>query len=91
MAENDIKEISKKQEETLILVQKLWKAEKWRRFWVIFKYAVFILIVFGSFYFVQPYLGGFFSIMQNILQLGQIIQKQNPQELQKFLDQQLQK
>ena len=87
MDENEIKEISKKQEETLILVQKLWQAEKWRRFLMIFKYSIFVLIVLGGFYFAQPYLGGLFSVMQNALRFGQIIQKQNPQELQKFLEQ----
>ena len=91
MNEYEIKEILKKQEETLVLIQKLWRAEKWRRFWMIFKYSIFVLIVLGGFYFVQPYLGGLFSIMQNVLQFGQIIQKQNPQELQKFLDKQFQK
>ena len=79
------------EEETLILVRRLWRAEKWRRFWMIFKFVIFAVIVLGGFYFVQPYLGGVFSIMQNALQFGQIIQKQNPQELQKFLEQQFQK
>ena len=35
MNENETKEILKKQEETLILVEKLWRAEKWRRFWTV--------------------------------------------------------
>ena len=84
MNENEIKEIVKKQEETLVLVQKLWQAEKWRRFWGILRYVVYIGVIFGAFYFLTPYIERYFSIIQGLRSA------QSPQELQKVL-QQLQK
>ncbi|MBI2635583.1 MAG: hypothetical protein HYW79_03535 [Parcubacteria group bacterium] len=44
------------EEETLIIVRKLWRAEKWRRFWTIFRYIAYIGIIFGAFYFLTPYI-----------------------------------
>jgi len=84
MDDDEIKEILKKQEETLMLVQKLWRAEKWRRFWTIFRYFIFLGIIFGTFYFLTPY------IERLITSIQQFQSVQNPQDLQKFL-QQLQK
>ncbi|MBI4919939.1 hypothetical protein HY838_01480 [Candidatus Azambacteria bacterium] len=84
MENNEIKELREKQEETLVLVRKLWQAEKWRRFWVIFKYAIFIGIIVGAFYFLTPYVEKFSNL---ILQFQSV---KSPQELQIFL-QQLQK
>lgn len=81
MDDNEIKEILKKQEETLILVQKLWKAEKWRRFLTIAKYVIFLGIIFGAFYFLTPYIGKFVSLTQGFQSI------QGPQDLQKFLEQ----
>lgn len=52
---NEISEILQKQEETLSLVQKLWRAEKWRRFWIIFRYVIYAGIILGAFYFLTPY------------------------------------
>ena len=78
---DDIKELLKKQEETLVLVKKLWKAEKWRRFWTVFKYVVFLGIIFGAFYFLTPY------IERLITSIQQFQNVQNPQDLQKFLQQ----
>ncbi|HEY4495613.1 MAG TPA: hypothetical protein VJC01_04180 [Candidatus Paceibacterota bacterium] len=72
------------EEETLILVRKLWQAEKWRRFWGIFRYVVYIGVIFGAFYFLTPYIERYFSIIQGLRSA------QSPQELQKVL-QQLQK
>lgn len=69
------------EEETLMLVRKLWRAEKWRRFWTIFKYAIYIGIIFGTFYFLNPYFGRYIDIIQSLLST------QNPQELQKVLQQ----
>ena len=85
MDETELKQILERQEETLALVRKLWKAEKWRRFWAIVKYAIIAVIIVGSFYFVQPYFGKISLIFQNIFNLQKIIQ--DPGELQKFLQQ----
>ena len=81
MNENETKEILKKQEETLILVEKLWRAEKWRRFWTVFKYVIFLGIVFGAFYFLTPYIEHLATSIQQFQNV------QNPQDLQKFLQQ----
>lgn len=85
MDEIYLKQILERQEETLALVQKLWKAEKWRRFWAIVKYMIIAIIVVGGVYFVQPYFGKISLIFQNIFNLQRIIQ--DPGELQKFLQQ----
>ncbi|MDO8676105.1 MAG: hypothetical protein Q7K16_00360 [Candidatus Azambacteria bacterium] len=69
------------EEETLILVRKLWGAEKWRRFWMIFRYVIYIGIIFGSFYFLTPYIEKLTGIIQGIQGA------QNPQDLQKILEQ----
>lgn len=81
MNENDIKEILQKQEETLSLARKLWRAEKWRRFWTIFKYAVYLGVILGAFYFLTPYVEKIIGAMQGIQGA------QNPQDLQKILEQ----
>ena len=78
---DDIKELLKKQEETLILMQKLWRAEKWRRFWTVFKYVIFLGIVFGAFYFLTPYIERLATSIQQFQNV------QSPQDLQKFLQQ----
>jgi len=72
------------EEETLILVRKLWQAEKWRRFWAILRYIIYIGVIFGTFYFLTPYIERYFNIVQGLRSA------QSPQELQKVL-QQLQK
>ena len=59
------------EEETLILVRKLWKAEKWRRFWFIFSYAVYIGVIFGAFYFLTPYI----EIPQELQKILEQLQK----------------
>ncbi|MDP2946378.1 MAG: hypothetical protein Q8N61_02925 [bacterium] len=84
MNDDQIEEILKKQEETLILVQKLWQAEKRRRFFTVAKYVIFLGIIFGTFYFLTPY------IERLITSIQQFQSVKNPQDLQKFL-QQLQK
>lgn len=85
MNETELKKILERQEETLTLVQKLWKAEKWRRFWAIVKYAIIAVIIIGSFYFVQPYLGPLTGLLQNVFNIQSTL-KQNPQELQKLFE-----
>lgn len=72
------------EEETLILVRKLWRAEKWRRFWTIFRYVIFIGVILGAFYFLTPYIE---KTVQSIQEFQSI---KNSQDLQNFL-QQLQK
>lgn len=81
MNENEIKEILQKQEETLSLVQKLWRAEKWRRFWTIFRYVIFIGVILGAFYFLTPYI----KKATQLIQESQNVK--NPQDIQKFLEQ----
>ncbi len=86
MESQELKQFLEKQEETLALVRKLWKAEKWRRFWAIVKYAIIAVIIIGGFYFVQPFLGPFAGLLQNALNIQDIL-RQNPQELQKLFQQ----
>ncbi len=81
MNEYEIKEILKKQEETLVLVQKLWRAEKWRRFWTVFKYVIYIGIIFGAFYFLTPYIEKATQLIQEFQNV------KNPQDLQKIIQQ----
>jgi hypothetical protein len=78
---DEIKELQKKQEETLMLVQKLWRAEKWRRFFTIAKYVIFLGIILGAFYFLTPYIEKFISLTQGFQSI------KNPQDLQKLLEQ----
>lgn len=81
MNDGENKDILDKQEETLILVRKLWKAEKWRRFWAIFRYVIYIGALLGAFYFVTPYIERMISIVQ------QFQSASGPQDLQKILEQ----
>ncbi len=81
MDENEIKEILKKQEEILVLVQKLWRAEKWRRIWKVVKYVVFLGIILGAFYFVAPYIERYTGLIQQFQGI------KGPQDLQKLLEQ----
>ncbi|MDP3004325.1 MAG: hypothetical protein Q8N43_02370 [Candidatus Azambacteria bacterium] len=81
MDDDKIEEILKKQEETLLLVKKLWRAEKMRRFWTIAKYVIFLGIILGAFYFLTPYIEKFISLTQGFQNI------KNPQDLQKFLEQ----
>ena len=81
MDDDRIEEILEKQKETLILVKKIWRAEKWRRFWTIFRYAVLIGAAFGAFYFAAPYVERFMNSVQQFQNI------KNPQDLQKFLEQ----
>lgn len=69
------------EEETLMLVRKLWRAEKWRRFWAVFRYAIYIGVILGAFYFLTPYVEKLIGIIQGIQGA------QNPQDLQKILEQ----
>ncbi len=64
MTDDENREFLEKQEETLALVKKIWQAEKWRRFWTIFRYIVFIGIIFGAFYFLTPYIERVMSVAQ---------------------------
>lgn len=69
------------EEETLFLVRKLWRAEKWRRFWTIFRYVIYIGIILGAFYFLTPYIEKAIRLIQEFQNV------KNPQDLQKFLEQ----
>lgn len=81
MNNDENKEILDKQEETLILVRKLWRAEKWRRFWTVFRYVIYIGVFLGAFYFVTPYVEKLIAIVQ------QFQNAKGPQDLQKILEQ----
>lgn len=81
MDEDKLKEISKKQEETFTLVKKLWKAEKWRRYFSVIKYVFLIGIAFGAFYFLTPYLERLITIVQQFREIDTL------QDLQKLLEQ----
>lgn len=81
MNEDEIKEILKKQEETLILVQKLWRAEKWHRLLSIAKYMIFLAIVFSAFYFLIPFVKQGIKLFQDFQNI------KTSQDLQKFLQQ----
>ncbi len=81
MEDSKFEEILEKQEKTYILVGKLWRAEKWRRFWAVFRYVIYIGIILGAFYFLTPYIEKatqFIGEFQNI---------KNPQDLQKIIQQ----
>lgn len=69
------------EEEILFLVRKLWRAEKWRRFWTILRYVIYIGILLGAFYFLNPYIEKLILIIQGFQSA------QSPQELQKILEQ----
>ena len=62
MTDDEIKEIQAKQEETLILVKKIWRTEKWRRALTVLKFVILIGIAFGAFYFVTPFVEKLTSI-----------------------------
>lgn len=81
MNENEIKEILERQEKTQLLVEKLWKAEKWRHFFTILRYVIFLGVIFGSFYFLTPYIEKLIGLINEFQSI------QDPQGLQKFLDQ----
>ena len=81
MNENEIKEILERQEKTYILVEKLWKAEKWRRFWSILKYVIYIGVIFGAFYFLTPFIERYIGLFQELKDV------QGPQDLQNILEQ----
>jgi len=69
MTEDEIKEIQAKQEETLFLVKKIWRAEKWRQALTILKFVILIGVAFGAFYFVTPYVEKLTSIdLQKLLE-----------------------
>ncbi len=61
------------EEEMLFLVRKLWRAEKWRRVWIIFRYVIYIGVLLGAFYFLTPYVEKLTSIdLQKILEQVQL-------------------
>ena len=73
MDSGENKEILEKQEETLILVKKIWRAEKCRRLWTVFRYVIYIGILFGAFYFLTPFVEKLTSIdLQKILEQVQL-------------------
>lgn len=82
MTDDENRELLERQEETLALVKKIWRAEKWRRFWMILKYAIFIGIIFGAFYFLMPYIERVMSMAQQFKGVTD-----SSMDLQKILDQ----
>ncbi len=82
MNDDENRKLLEKQEETLTLVRKIWRAEKWRRFWTILRYVIFIGIIFGAFYFLTPYIERVMSVAQQFKGVTD-----SSVDLQKILDQ----
>lgn len=80
MDDKQFKELLENQEKTRTLVEKLWQAEKWRRFWTIFRYVIYIGVILGAFYFLTPYVEKLTSAVQNLQSA------KSPKELQKALE-----
>lgn len=81
LMDDELREILEKQEKTHILVEKLWRAEKWRRFWAVFRYTIYLGVILGAFYFLNPYIERYLGAVQGLLN------SQNPQELKNILQQ----
>ena len=81
MAKEENKISLTSEEETLIIVRKLWRAEKWRRFFTTFRYVVYLGVIFGAFYFLTPYIERSIDLLQTLKDV------QSPQDLQKVLEQ----
>lgn len=69
------------EEETLVLVRKLWQAEKWRRFLAVLRYVIYIGVILGAFYFLTPYVEWAINLTQ------QLKGAKDSQELQNILQQ----
>lgn len=53
----------------LVLVQKLWRAEKWRRAMGMVKLFLWVAILVGSYLALQPLLDTFLPILQQLPQI----------------------
>lgn len=56
MDQKEFNELKQKQDETLILVKKLWRAEQWRRTYGFIKILLFAALAVGSYFALQPLL-----------------------------------
>lgn len=81
MDNEKINEILKKQEEMLQIIRKMWRMEKWRRIGKIVKFVIFIGIIVGAFYFVEPYVERYLGLIKELQNI------RGPEELQNILEQ----
>lgn len=72
MDQKEYNELKQKQDETLILVKKLWRAEKWRRGYGFFKLILFAAALVGSYLALQPLLDTFLPLFEQIQQLQKL-------------------
>lgn len=72
MDQQELNELKQKQDETLILVEKLWRAEKWRRVYGFLKILLFVALAVGSYFALQPLLGTFLPLFEQIKQLQKL-------------------
>ena len=56
MDQSDFDELKQKQDEMLVLVKKLWRAEQWRRVYGFLKILLFVVLAVGSYFALQPLL-----------------------------------
>ena len=68
MDQKECNELKQKQDEMLILVKKLWRAEKWRRVYGFLKILIFVALTVGSYFALQPLLDTFLPLFQQIQQ-----------------------
>ena len=69
MDQQNFNELKQKQDEMLVLVKKLWRAEKWRRAMGTVKLLLWAVIIVGSYLALQPLLDTFLPILQQLPQL----------------------
>jgi hypothetical protein len=74
MDQNEIEQIKQKQDEMFVLVQKLWRAEKWRRVTGMIKLLIWIALIVGSYLALQPLLDTFLPIFQQLQQIQSLPQ-----------------
>lgn len=66
MNQSEFDELKQKQDEMLVLVHKLWRAEKWRRFAGVLKLLLWAAILVGSYLALQPLLDTVLPILQQL-------------------------
>lgn len=69
MNQEEYNELKQKQDETLILVKKMWRAEKWRRAYGFIKILLLAALAAGSYFALQPLLDTFLPLFEQIKQL----------------------
>lgn len=72
MNQEEYNELKQKQDEMLILMKKLWRAEKLRRVYGFLKILLFAALAIGSYLALQPLLDTFLPILQELQQFKNI-------------------